>query len=161
VAQWRSPCLESLNEGLGHGLVEEHFSSMRELHIKKTPPIPALGRRGRGQPGLQSEFQDSHGYTEKPCLEKPKKNKKQKQEDRNRCRSMKSVRCDTYKECLFAEMAAFRSQLYASVSPACRIRLFLAFHACEMQVTKLGMVAQAVGRPGTASLPQVAQALVR
>jgi hypothetical protein len=26
----------------------------------------------RGQPGLQSEFQDSLGYTEKPCLEKPK-----------------------------------------------------------------------------------------
>jgi hypothetical protein len=26
----------------------------------------------RGQPGLQSEFQDSQEYTEKPCLEKPK-----------------------------------------------------------------------------------------
>jgi hypothetical protein len=24
----------------------------------------------RGQPGLQNEFQDSQGYTEKPCLEK-------------------------------------------------------------------------------------------
>jgi hypothetical protein len=24
------------------------------------------------RPGLQSEFQDSPGYTEKPCLEKPK-----------------------------------------------------------------------------------------
>ena len=33
----------------------------------------------QGQPGLQSEFQDSQGYTEKPYLEKPKKNiKKQK-----------------------------------------------------------------------------------
>jgi hypothetical protein len=30
----------------------------------------------RGQPVLQSEFQDSQGYTEKPCLEKPKKKKK-------------------------------------------------------------------------------------
>jgi hypothetical protein len=30
------------------------------------------------QPGLQSEFQDSQGYTEKPCLEKPKKKKKKK-----------------------------------------------------------------------------------
>jgi hypothetical protein len=28
--------------------------------------------------GLQSEFQDSQGYTEKPCLEKPKKKKKKK-----------------------------------------------------------------------------------
>jgi hypothetical protein len=25
-----------------------------------------------GQPGLQSEFQDNQGYTEKPCLEKKK-----------------------------------------------------------------------------------------
>jgi hypothetical protein len=29
-----------------------------------------------GQPGLQSEFQDSQGYTEKPCLKKPQKKKK-------------------------------------------------------------------------------------
>jgi hypothetical protein len=48
------------------------------------PLIPALGRQRqadfwvRGQPGLQSEFQDSQGYTEKPCLEKPKKKKKKK-----------------------------------------------------------------------------------
>jgi hypothetical protein len=43
-----------------------------------TPLIPALGiGRHRqvdfwvwGQPGLQSEFQDSQGYTEKPCLKK-------------------------------------------------------------------------------------------
>jgi hypothetical protein len=41
------------------------------------PLIPALGRQRQadlwvqGQPGLQSEFQDSQaqGYTEKPCLE--------------------------------------------------------------------------------------------
>jgi hypothetical protein len=38
------------------------------------PLIPALGRQRqgdflvRGQPGLQSEFQDSQDYTEKPCL---------------------------------------------------------------------------------------------
>jgi hypothetical protein len=38
------------------------------------PSIPVLGRQRqadfwvRGQPGLQSEFQDSQGYTEKPCL---------------------------------------------------------------------------------------------
>jgi hypothetical protein len=32
----------------------------------------------QGQPGLQSEFQDSQGYTEEPCLEKPKKKKKKK-----------------------------------------------------------------------------------
>jgi hypothetical protein len=45
------------------------------------PLIPALGRQGQanfwvqGQPGLQSEFQDSQGYTEKPCLEKQHKTK--------------------------------------------------------------------------------------
>jgi hypothetical protein len=44
-----------------------------------TPLIPALGRQRQadlwvwGQPGLQSEFQYSQGYTEKPCLEKPKR----------------------------------------------------------------------------------------
>jgi hypothetical protein len=48
----------------------------------RTPLIPAFGRQRqvdfwvRGQPGLQSEFQDSQGYTEKPCLEKPKEKKK-------------------------------------------------------------------------------------
>jgi hypothetical protein len=50
-----------------------------------TPLIPEIGRQRqadfwvRGQPGLQSEFQDSQGYTEKPCLEKPKQKQKQKQ----------------------------------------------------------------------------------
>ena len=48
-----------------------------------TPLIPELGRQRqanfwvRGQPGLQIEFQDSQGYTEKPSLKKnkPKQNK--------------------------------------------------------------------------------------
>jgi hypothetical protein len=44
-----------------------------------TPLIPALGRQRqadfwvRGQPGLQSEFQDSQGCTEKPCLKQTNK----------------------------------------------------------------------------------------
>jgi hypothetical protein len=44
-----------------------------------------LGRLGQadfrvqGQPGLQSEFQDSQGYTEKSCLEKLKKQKQKKE----------------------------------------------------------------------------------
>jgi hypothetical protein len=47
------------------------------------PLIPALGRQRqvdfwvRGQPGLQSEFQDSQDYTEKPCLERNKSKNKQ------------------------------------------------------------------------------------
>jgi hypothetical protein len=48
-----------------------------------TSLIPALGRQSQadfwfwGQPGLQSEFQDSQGYTEKPCLKKQKPKQKQ------------------------------------------------------------------------------------
>jgi hypothetical protein len=37
-----------------------------------------------GQPGLQSEFQDSHGYTEKPRLKKKKKKKKEKEKRKKR-----------------------------------------------------------------------------
>jgi hypothetical protein len=39
--------------------------------------IPQYKRHLRNwwQPGLQSEFQDSQGYTEKPCLNKIKQNK--------------------------------------------------------------------------------------
>jgi hypothetical protein len=53
-----------------------------------TSLIPALGRQRqmdfwvRGQPGLQSEFQDSQGYTKKPCLEKKRKEKKRKEKKR-------------------------------------------------------------------------------
>jgi hypothetical protein len=32
----------------------------------------------QGQPDLQSEFQGSQGYTEKPCPKKPKQTNKQK-----------------------------------------------------------------------------------
>ena len=35
----------------------------------------------RCQPGLQSEFQDGQGYTEKPCLEKNKQNKNKNKKD--------------------------------------------------------------------------------
>jgi hypothetical protein len=51
------------------------------------PLMPALGRQRqvdfwvRGQSGLQSEFQDSQGYTEKPCLEKLKKEKEKKKKE--------------------------------------------------------------------------------
>jgi hypothetical protein len=48
------------------------------------PLIPALGRQRqadfwvRGRPGLQSEFQDSQGYTEKTYLKKLNKIKNYK-----------------------------------------------------------------------------------
>jgi hypothetical protein len=38
----------------------------------------------QGQPGLQSEFQDSQGYTEKPCLEKKQNKTKQKKSKQNK-----------------------------------------------------------------------------
>jgi hypothetical protein len=45
----------------------------------------------QGQPGLQSEFQDSQGYTEKPCLEKPqKKEKENKNVSHNTCRHVQN-----------------------------------------------------------------------
>jgi hypothetical protein len=52
--------------------------------------IPALGMqrqadyRVRGQPGLQSEFQDSQDYTEKPCLEKTKTRQDKTRQDKTR-----------------------------------------------------------------------------
>ena len=55
------------------------------------PLIPALGRQRqadflvRGQPGLQSEFQDSQGYTEKPFLEKHTSKQTNKQTNKTRC----------------------------------------------------------------------------
>jgi hypothetical protein len=39
---------------------------------------PSTQEAETGQPGLQSEFQDSQGYTEKPCLEKQNKTKQNK-----------------------------------------------------------------------------------
>jgi hypothetical protein len=69
------------------------------------PLIPALGRQRqadfwvRGQPGLQSEFQDSQGYTEKPCLEKNKNKKQNKQT--NRTNLSHSVQANTFLLLLF------------------------------------------------------------
>jgi hypothetical protein len=67
----------------------------------RTPLIPALGRQRQanfwvwGQPGLQSEFQGSQGYTEKPCLEKNKNKQTNKQ---------KTKKPDFYKANLFLKV---------------------------------------------------------
>jgi hypothetical protein len=47
--------------------------SLRMYLILKVKSFQHSGGRGRWISGLQSEFQDSQGYTEKPCLEKKKK----------------------------------------------------------------------------------------
>jgi hypothetical protein len=78
-------------------LIKNTFGENRVAHAfnPSTWEVEAGGfLRVRGQPGLQSEFQDSQGYTEKPCLEKPKtkpnqtkpkqKNPKKIGEDKNR-----------------------------------------------------------------------------
>jgi hypothetical protein len=70
---------------IGLGAVE-----CKEIKGWRTPLISALGRQRKtdfwigGQPGLQSEFQDSQGYTEKLCLEKIKKKKKKKKKKKRK-----------------------------------------------------------------------------
>jgi hypothetical protein len=70
-------CLLSLKAGM-------NLWSIYLRTFNSTPLIPSLRRQRqvdfwvRGQPGLQSEFQDRQDYTEKPCLKKTKQNKKQK-----------------------------------------------------------------------------------
>jgi hypothetical protein len=45
------------------------------------------------QPGLQSEFQDSQGYTEKPCLgKKKKKGRKERRKEKNEIGEKKESR---------------------------------------------------------------------
>ena len=64
-----------------------------------TPLIPALRRHRqadfgvRGQPGLQSEFQNSQSYTEKPCVQrnKNKNKKKQKKKQTNKQKNPKEI----------------------------------------------------------------------
>jgi hypothetical protein len=58
----------------GRSIFMDSWSSLIKQRIRQAMVIPALGRQRQvdfwiwGQPGLQSEFQDSQGYTEKPCL---------------------------------------------------------------------------------------------
>jgi hypothetical protein len=43
-------------------------------------------------PGLQSEFQDSQGYTEKPCLEKNKNKTKQNKQTKKHPKKYENMR---------------------------------------------------------------------
>ena len=77
VKRWLMTCIHC-QEYQQSGLVCLKKCSPSQVWWRK-PLIPALRGRGRrisefrGQPGLQSEFQYSQGYTEKPCLRKKKK----------------------------------------------------------------------------------------
>ena len=75
----------------------KHVMEKRHYHRWEWWPmtsIPALGRQRqgnfwvRGQPGLQSEFQDSQGYTEKPCLKKTKTKTKNKNKETNKQKNL-------------------------------------------------------------------------
>jgi hypothetical protein len=85
----------------------------------RTPLIPALGRQRqahfwiRGQPGLQSEFQDSQGYTEKP--------KNKQTNNHMHCSATRNtVRSITYKHhlepTLPCETSGSLSKLYSEAS---------------------------------------------
>jgi hypothetical protein len=89
------------------------WSRIEDSEIKwwHTPLIPALGRHRqadfcvRGQPGLQSEFQDSLGYTEKPCLKKTKKTKtKTKTKKQKQKIKTKKLKPCTYEHLIFEKM---------------------------------------------------------
>ena len=70
--------------------------------------IPALTRQRQTdlqvqvQPGLQSKFQDTQGYTEKPCLKKPKTNQPTNQQNfqtKNQNKPWISSICDPVTQC--------------------------------------------------------------
>ena len=93
------------------------------------PLIPALGRQRQAnfwvpdQPGLQSKFQDSQGYTEKPCLEKTNKTKQNKKKKKylNKNKTLKrfSIKCALWKNT--TEIIKWKENKYD----------FFLFHLCE------------------------------
>jgi hypothetical protein len=79
------------------------------------PLIPALRRQRQadfwvlGQPGLQSEFQDSQGYTEKPCPEKKQKEKRKEKKRKEKKRKGKERKGKERKDIRRKENATDRS----------------------------------------------------
>jgi hypothetical protein len=99
VSSWWSSCCQPWWQGTlicwatRLASVKYFCSSYKKITSSRvwwyTPLIPAFRRQKQvnfwvpGQPGLQSEFQDSQGYTEKPCLEKTKQTNKQKKSNQH------------------------------------------------------------------------------
>jgi hypothetical protein len=53
----------------------------------------SLSSRPAWSTGLQSEFQDSQSYTEKPCLEKQNKTKQKQKQKQNETRLLNLSKC--------------------------------------------------------------------
>jgi len=76
---WSVATGERQKQSTGHPRSGNNLKTEIEL---RNICIPALGRQRQadlsvgGQAGVHSEFQDSRGDTEKPCPEKPKKEKR-------------------------------------------------------------------------------------
>jgi hypothetical protein len=60
------------------GFSQKSWAVLAHAFNPRTWEAEAGGFLSLSQPGLQSEFQDSQGYTEKPCLEKENKTKQKK-----------------------------------------------------------------------------------
>jgi hypothetical protein len=81
----------------------------------------------RGQPGLQSEFQDSQGYTEKPCLNKTKiiiiikQNKLATNKGVrlfvSECQPTRHLRANQVGECLVLTVASMMAAMQCSGNP--------------------------------------------
>jgi hypothetical protein len=80
----KGPFLTSTSEGLQTEKTHSQAcwankNHMSHLSVLTVLLVPALGRQRQaalrvlGQPGLQTEFQDSQGYTEKPCINKTRR----------------------------------------------------------------------------------------
>jgi hypothetical protein len=70
-------CLKKTNKKKNQKHPPPHTQKKKKLGVVAYSFNPstrdAEAGRVQGQPGLQSEFQDSQGYTEKPCLGKQNK----------------------------------------------------------------------------------------
>jgi hypothetical protein len=81
LKQYHQPAEDQVFKPLSlccHFMVSVHVQEEEPSQVQWHMPLtPALGRQRQadfwvqGQPGLQSEFQGSQDYTEKPCLENP------------------------------------------------------------------------------------------
>jgi hypothetical protein len=106
------------------------------------PSILALGRQRQvdfwvwGQPGLQSEFQNSQGYTEKPCLKKPKtKTKTKTKPNQNKTKQKTKTKIQFPKGKIYQEnYLNWKYKVYQSISFGCLKIISLYKHNMKLPV---------------------------